>query len=482
MTAVAGGHCGCGPGYATPLDAMKGPKETIVYLPCILTNTGVDKPDYLATVDVDPRSATYSKVIHRLPVPYKGDELHHSGWNACSSCFGDPNKKRNRLIMPSLISGRVYIFDVGGNPRAPQIHKIIQPEEVASKTGLGYLHTTHCLANGEVMISSLGTSDGEGEGGYVILDGETFDVKGRWESGTPPPLGYDFWYQPHHNVMISTEWGVPKALTKGFKVEDVQAGKYGSHLHVWDWTSRTIQQTIDLGMGTIPLEIRFLHDPRQPQGFTGCALSSTIVRFFKNHNDTWSAETVVKVPNKKVQGWALPEMPGLITDILLSLDDKFLYFSNWLHGDIRQYDITNPEHPKLVGQLFIGGSIVKDGPVKVIEDSELSGQPEPCYVKGKRVQGGPQMIQLSLDGKRLYVTTSLYSVWDNQFYPDLAKKGSMLLQVDVDSVNGGLKLNADFCVDFGEEPYGPALAHEVRYPGGDCSSDIWLSETKAAKL
>ena len=59
--------------------------------------------------------------------------------------------------------------------------------------------------------------------------------------------------------------------------------------------------------------------------------------------------------------------------------------------------------------------------MKVIEDSELSGQPEPYYVKGKRVQGGPQMIQLSLDGKRLYVTTSLYSVWDNQFYPDLAK-------------------------------------------------------------
>jgi len=59
-------------------------------------------------------------------------------------------------------------------------------------------------------------------------------------------------------------------------------GKYGSHLHVWDWTSRTIQQTIDLGVGTIPLEIRFLHNPEEPQGFTGCALSSTIVRFFKN--------------------------------------------------------------------------------------------------------------------------------------------------------------------------------------------------------
>lgn len=72
-------------------------------------------------------------------------------------------------------------------------------------------------------------------------------------------------------------------------------------------------------------------------------------------------------------------------------------------------------------QVFISGSIVRDGPVKVIEDSELSAQPEPCYMKGKRVEGGPQMIQLSLDGKRLYVTTSLYSVWDNQFYPNMSK-------------------------------------------------------------
>ena len=62
-------------------------------------------------------------------------------------------------------------------------------------------------------------------GGFILLDGKTFDVKGRWETGQPAPLGYDFWYQPQHNVMISTEWGVPKFLMKGFKVEDVQAGK-----------------------------------------------------------------------------------------------------------------------------------------------------------------------------------------------------------------------------------------------------------------
>lgn len=44
----------------------------------------------------------------------------------------------------------------------------------------------------------------------------------------------------------------------------------------------------------------------------------------------------------------------------------------------------------------------------------LQKQPDPVFVKGKRLQGGPQMMQLSLDGKRLYVTSSLYSPLDKQ--------------------------------------------------------------------
>lgn len=61
----------------------------------------------------------------------------------------------------------------------------------------------------------------------------------------------------------------------------------------------------------------------------------------------------------------------MITDILISLDDRYLYFSNWLHGDIRQYDITNTSKPRLVGQIFLGGLVLKDGPLVVVEDLEL---------------------------------------------------------------------------------------------------------------
>lgn len=84
------------------------------------------------------------------------------------------------------------------------------------------------------------------------------------------------------------------------------------------------------------------------------------------------------------------------------------------------------------------------------------------------------MLQLSLDGRRLYVTTSLFSAWDRQFYPELIEKGGQMVQLDVNIVNGGMKINDNFLVDFGAEPDGPVVAHEMRYPGGDCTSDIWI--------
>jgi len=187
-----------------------------------------------------------------------------------------------------------------------------------------------------------------------------------------------------------------------------------------------------------------------------------------------------------VHGWALPAMPGLITDILISLDDKFLYFSNWLQGDVRQYDISDPHKPKLVGRVFVGGSLRNDGSVTLETEhapepygtTDLSGgvksRPEIPKVKGHKIRGAPQMLQLSLDGKRLYVTTSLLASWDAQFYPEQIAEGGTLLLLDVDTEKGGLRINPDFLIDFGKEPWGPALGHEVRYPGGDCSSDIWL--------
>jgi selenium-binding protein 1 len=98
----------------------------------LYTGTGIHAPDYLATIDVDPNSPTYSQVIARLPMPYTGEELHHFGWNTCSSCYGDVFKSRRFLIIPGLRSSRIYIVDTA-DIRAPKLYKIIEPDEIKQK-------------------------------------------------------------------------------------------------------------------------------------------------------------------------------------------------------------------------------------------------------------------------------------------------------------------------------------------------------------
>nr|XP_056708331.1 methanethiol oxidase-like isoform X1 [Euleptes europaea] len=392
---------------------MKGPRETIIYITCILTGTGTQEPDYLATVDVDPESPSYCKVI--------------------------------------------------------------EPKEIFQKCNMAFIHSPHCLGSGEVMISALGDPHGNGKGSFALLDAETFEVKGNWERPTQAtPQGYDFWYQPRHNVMISSEFGVPKFFVDGFNPADLGKGRYGRYLYIWDWTTRCLLESIDVGEDSAPLEVRFLHNPDAAHAMVSSPLQGCIFHVFKRQDGCWTAEKVIQVPNKKVSGWLLPEMPAFTTSIVISLDDRFLYASNVLHGDIRQYDITDPFCPRQVGQVFVGGSIPKGGVVTVLEDPEMDCQPDPFIIQGRRVYGGPQMLQLSLDGKRLYVSNGIYTPLDKQFYPELVREGSVMLQIDVDTERGGLRVNEDFLVDFGKEPCGPARAHEMHYPGGDCTSDIWL--------
>jgi methanethiol oxidase len=435
--------------YSSPREALTAPREEFLYVACLHEGTGVDKPDFLAVVDTNPDSDTYATVTHELAMPNVGDELHHYGWNRCSSACHGPD--RSHLIVPGFRSSRVHIVNVADDPRRPQLEKVIEADEIVRETGLTRPHTVHCMPGDNVVISMLGDADGNGAGGFAVLDAKSFDVKGRWENGTKhPSLMYDFWYQPRKNVLISSEFGEPNHYEHGFDLDDVAAGHYGRHIHFWNLETRELEQSIDLGEhGFIPLEVRWLHDPDADDGFVGAALSSTMWRWYRS-NGSWAAEKVLAVEGVELQGWPFP-VPGLITDLVLSMDDRFLYFSNWLHGDLRQYDVTEPSNPKLTGQLWLGG---------------LLGKPSDA---GRELNGGPQMLQLSFDGRRLYVTNSLYSTWDNQFYPDLR---SWLLKVDCHP-GGGMSVDPDFFVDFDNRPGGPARAHEVRLQNGDCTTEIF---------
>ena len=136
-----------------------------------------------------------------------------------------------------------------------------------------------------------------------------------------------------------------------------------------------------------------------------------------------------------------------------------MYFSNWLHGDMRQYDISDPGKPKLTGQVWIGGMLGK--------------APE---VNGRKSRAGRRCSSSSLDGKRLYCTTSLaLQSWDNQFYPRHGQAGLLhaadRLRHGQGRACGSTPTSSSTSARSRD---GPARAHEMRYPGGDCTSDIWL--------
>ena len=214
----------CGPGYASPAEAMQAERETLLYTIALYVGTGIEKPDYLATIDVDPASPTYSQIIHRTEMPNVGDELHHFAWNVCSSCHDDASKSRRYLVVPGQRSSRIHIIDTA-DQRAPKIHKVIEPEEIIAQTNLTAPHTVHCLAD-KLMISMLGDAEGEAPGGFLTLD-DSFNITGRWEKNTVGmKFNYDFWYQPRHNVMVSSEWGAPKTYYPGFDLDDVAEGRY----------------------------------------------------------------------------------------------------------------------------------------------------------------------------------------------------------------------------------------------------------------
>ena len=136
--------------YPSPRLAAKAPAETLAYVATFAPKR--DVPDAIAVVDADPSSATYSKIVGQVDMTAVGDELHHYGWNACSSCLcpnaPHPHVERRYLVVPGLRSSRIYIIDTKPDPRRPTIAKVIEPEEVIERTGYSRPHTVHCGPEG----------------------------------------------------------------------------------------------------------------------------------------------------------------------------------------------------------------------------------------------------------------------------------------------------------------------------------------------
>ena len=451
--------------YPSPRSAMQAPAERHAYVAALNPN-GSRRPDEIVVVDLDPSSRTYRQIVGGVAMSQPGDELHHFGWNACSSALcpyaPHPHVERRYLIVPGLRSSRVHIIDTKPDPRKPRIVKVIEADEIAKRTGYSRLHTVHCGPDG-IYVNAIGSSSGDGPGGILILDHDSFEVVGRWEVDRGPQyLAYDFWWHLTQDTMLTSEWGTPNMVEDGLNPELLLGGKYGRHLHVWDLRKRRHKQVLDLGEEyQLPLELRPAHDPTKTYGFVGVVISlkdlSSSVWMWRAHNGAWAIQKIIEIAAEPANPDLLPPMlrdfkavPPLLTDIDLSLDDKFLYAACWGTGELRQYDVSDPFNAKLAGMIRLGGIVRRTAHPQFSQQA---------------LNGAPQMVEISRDGRRVYFTNSLYRTWDDQFYPDGIN--GWMAKADV-SPAGQLELDPNFFVDFGD-----LRAHQVRLEGGDASSDSY---------
>jgi selenium-binding protein 1 len=226
-------------------------------------------------------------------------------------------------------------------------------------------------------------------------------------------------------------------------------------------------QELDLGAEQqMVLELRPAHDPTRAYGFAGVVvslkdLSSSVWLWYRDPTEKpgqWAIKKVIEVPAEPADPEKLPPLlqgfkavPPLVTDIELSVDDRYLYVSCWGLGEFIQYDVTDPFNPKKVSSLKLGGMVNRTGhPSK----------------PGKPVNGGPQMVEVSRDGRRIYFTNSLYTPWDRQIYPDGIQ--GWIAKADIPANGGPMKLDPNFFIETGG-----LRPHQIRLEGGDASSDSY---------
>jgi selenium-binding protein 1 len=451
--------------YPSPRSAAAAPPEELAYVVTLNTGTNGDRrPDALSVIDLASGSASYGTEIGRLEMPNIGDELHHFGWNACSSALcpwaPHPHVERRYLLVPGLRSSRIHVIDVKDDPAHPKLVKVIEAADLERRTGYSRPHTIHCGPDG-IYVSALGAPDGNGPGGVLLLDHDNFDPLGRWEVDKgPQELAYDVWWNIGYDTLLTSEWGTPNMVEGGVVPELLLGGKYGHQLHVWDLRRRRHTQAIDLGPEQqMVLELRPAHDPTKPYGFVGVVVStadlSASVWLWSRENGRVGVRKVIEIPAEPAETELLPPalqpfgaVPPLITDIALSLDDQTLYVSCYGTGELKRYDVSDPQHPRETGSVHLGGVVRRT-----------------AHPSAGPVNGGPQMVEVSRDGRRVYLTNSLYASWDAQFYPE----GIRGWLVKLDSEPGGeFALDPDFFVEYdGERP------HQIRLQGGDASSDSY---------
>lgn len=390
-------------GACSPFTPLVKGQEDLLYVWTLGVKGLGDESDKLVTVDVNPQSEHYGKVINTVSVGGRG-EAHHMG-------FTDD---RRFMWAGGLDNNRIYIFDIATDPARPQLVKTIG--DYATRTGLVGPHTFYAIP-GRMLVGAL--SNVEDHGGRTGI--ATYTNDGEYVATTMIPtsnggdgFGYDMGINPGKNVMLSTSftgWNNYMA-DLGKLMKDAEAMKaFGNTSVMWDYKSmRPIKIFNTPGA---PLEVRWSLKPGDNWAVTTAALTGKIFVYQQDAKGEWQQHEVGTVGE-----------PGellLPVDISLEVTGHGMWVDTQLDGYARYYDMSDPLHPKLTYSKKIGSQV--------------------------------NMVSPSWDSKRVYFTSSLLANWDRKGKDD----EQFLKAYDWD----GKELKLKFSIDFYKEKLG--RAHHMKF-------------------
>jgi selenium-binding protein 1 len=361
--------------------------EKLLYVFCV--DADAKENDFLAVIDVDADSPNYGTLARTVDLGSKGNETHHWG-------FTDD---RTKIWAGGLLSSRIWILDVATDPARPKVEKVL--DNVPELTGFSGPHTYYALP-GRMLVNFLGAHDGGLPAGMAEFTNDGKFIR-RIPNPSEAPYGYDVAIKPGLNRMVTSSFTPLRNYQRPFAQMDLK--DFGREMVVWDFKNRRPLQVGRTGLA--PLEVRWSVKPGNDYGFTNCALDNSIWLFRGQADGTYTFKKVADTG-------ALP------ADLRQSPDDRSLFVSCFGDNTIQQWDVADPERPKLLSTV------------------------SPC------VQ--PNMMHVTGDGKRMYVTNSLLSTLDHsgRFYVRLVHIGP-----------DGMKVDPFFNIDLNKLPTGPARGHDM---------------------
>jgi selenium-binding protein 1 len=371
----------CNSPYISKL--IKG-QEDYVYVWTLGVEGLGDGSDKLVTVDVNPRSKRYGKVIHSVSTGARV-EAHHMG-------FTDD---RRRIWAGGLADNRIWVFDIATDPAQPRLVQTIV--DLGDKSGWLGPHTYYALP-GRMLVQALSnTKDKGGVTGMAL-----YNNAGKFLASYAMPTanggdgyGYDLAVNPKKNLLLTSSFSgyVNYMRPIGELIKDAEAmKKFGNTMVLWDL--KAMKPTQVLSVPGTPLEIRWSLNPEDNWAITATALGSKLWLVKQDAAGKWAAKEVGTIGD--------PSKIPLPVDISISRDGKGLWVNTFMDGKTRYFDLSNPEAPKQTYEK----------------------------VTGKQVN----MLSQSWDGKRLYITSSLLANWDKggadneQFLRGFAWDGKELAQ------------------------------------------------------